>query len=195
MMYSDIEVPSQGDGRTMVLIGHGYFRGNRLAEIHFRILAALIDAAIFFTVYLVLNFIASLYWKLQSGRVSDLALVLTSLPLWTAISATFVNIVWMQSKTGQSFGKMCFGMILVHPRVDPMNVDYNFLAIPKMPTLVFRSLMHGIDAAFLIGVIWMAVTQRRESIADKACNTIVLRPQDLDTLNIESGLIGARDRA
>ena len=41
MMYSDIVVPSEGDGSTFTLVGHGYYRGTRLASFGYRLLAFL----------------------------------------------------------------------------------------------------------------------------------------------------------
>lgn len=197
-MYSEIVVPSEGDGSTFTLVGHGYYRGNRLAAIHFRVGALLIDLALFYALYLPLSWLNYLYssaiaprlpyelWAIQAA----LGLLAVAVP----VVVTFLNIIVMQSRTGQSFGKMCLGLVLVCPRVDPMNVGFDFLALPGWFLLMCRTALHAIDAFLLVGVAFVAFTTRRESIADKACNTLVLRPVNLDAVTLHKGLLGARDR-
>lgn len=197
-MYSDIVVPSEGDGSTFTLVGHGYYRGTRLAGLGYRLLAFLIDAALFYAATLLVSLIEWVYLSLTDNTGRDVSvpdtlvgLVLTLIP-WAVLVA---NSVVMQARTGQSFGKLCFGMILVSPQVDPMNVAVAYYALPKPLIVVLRTALHlTVDLFLCIGVVSILLSNRRESIADRACNTLVLRPRDLDSLTLHKGLIGARDR-
>lgn len=198
MSYPEIIVPTEGDGSTFTLLGMGFYRGQRLAAVHFRILSYLIDAALVAVLYFPLAWLDGYYYDVIALKVSydlwiigdglGVAAVVVPLAVW------FLNVVFMQSRTGQSFGKLCLGLVLVRPEVDPMNVAFNYLALPKMPLLVFRALMEGFDLILGIGVLFVLFTRRRESIADKICNTMVLRPYDLDTIYLHTDLTGARDR-
>lgn len=198
MRYPDIIVPTEGDGSTFTLVGNGYYRGHRLAEVHYRIAAALIDIGIFFALCLPAALLMKFYLNLieihlpyQLWLPQPLQILIVGL-LPTAVS--FFNVVFMQSRTGQSFGKMLLGLVTVSPQVDPMNMAVNYLAAPSVLRLVVRWCFHAADAFLLIGVWVVAFSSRRESLADKACNTMVLRPYNLSSIQLHKGLLGARDR-
>lgn len=189
MMYPEIAVPSEGDGSTFALIGHGYYRGHRLAEIHHRVAAGLIDLAVFVVPWLLCDALRYLVTQNPAPGYGSAFLVL--LP---ALAVTYFNVIVMQARTGQSLGKLCLGLVLVRPMVDPMNVAVSFFALPSAPLLVVRWGFHVLDSVLLVGLWFVALTQRRESIADKACNTMVLRPHQNDDLTLHTNMMGARDR-
>lgn len=198
MRYSDIIVPTEGDGSTFTLVGNGYYRGHRLAEVHYRIAAGLVDIGIFFALWLPAAFLMKFYLNhiephlpYQLWLSSWVQLLMVGL-LPTAVS--FFNVVFMQSRTGQSLGKMLLGLVTVSPQVDPMNMAVNYFAAPSALKLAVRWCFHAADAFLLIGVWVVAFSSRRESLADKACNTMVLRPYDLSSIQLHKGLLGARDR-
>lgn len=198
MRYPDIIVPTEGDGSTFTLVGNGYYRGHRLAEVHYRIAAALIDIGVFFAIWLPASFLMTLYSNhVETHLPYQLwlsPLLMTALVILLPVAVSFFNVVFMQSRTGQSFGKLCLGLVIVSPQVDPMNMAVNYLAAPSMLKLAVRWCFHAADAFLLIGVWVVAFSSRRESLADKACNTMVLRPYDLSSIQLHKGLIGARDR-
>lgn len=198
MRYPDILVPTEGDGSAFTLVGNGYYRGHRLAEVHYRIAAGLVDIAIFFALWLPAAFLMKFYlnhieihlayqlWLSPWVQVLMVALL--------PVAVSFFNVVFMQSRTGQSLGKMLFRMLTVSPQVDPMNMAVNYFAAPSGLKLAVRWCFHAADAFLLIGVWFVAFSSRRESLADKACNTMVLRPYDLSAIRLHKGLLGARDR-
>lgn len=189
MMYPEIAVPSEGDGSTFALIGHGYYRGHRLAEIHHRVAAGLIDLTVFVVPWLLCDALRHLLTQNSAPGYGAALLVL--LP---ALAAAYFNVVFMQARTGQSLGKLCLGLVLVRPMVDPMNVAASFFTLPSAPLLVVRWGFHVLDSVLLVGLWFVALTQRRESIADKACNTMVLKPHDHDHIALTTNMFGARDR-
>jgi len=197
-MYSDIVVPSEGDGSTFTLVGHGYYRGTRLAGIGYRLAAFAIDAGLVLLTNLIVSLVLQTYLSLTDNTGRDVSVpdtvvgVLLSLVPWVVLVA---NSVVMQARTGQSFGKLCFGMILVSPRVDPMNVAVSYYAAPSALTILGRTAIHlTVDLFLCLGVVAILLSNRRESLADRACNTLVLRPRELDSVTIHKGLLGARDR-
>ena len=194
-MYSDIVVPSEGDGSTFTLVGHGYYRGTRLAGFGYRLAAFSIDAGLFLAASLIVWLLEWAYLKITGGGIgigdTIIGAILSLIP-WAVLVA---NSVVMQSRTGQSFGKLCFGMILVSPRVDPMNVAVAYYAAPSALMITVRTALHlTVDLFLCLGVVSILLSNRKESLADRACNTMVLRPHDLDSLTLHKGLIGARDR-
>ena len=197
-MYSDIVVPSEGDGSTFTLVGHGYYRGTRLAGLGYRLAAFAIDAGIVVAVNLLMALLMKVYLSATASTGQDVSvpdaivgLILSLIP-WAVLVA---NSVVMQAHTGQSFGKLCFGMILVSPRVDPMNVAVAYYAAPSLLTIVARTAIHLTADLFLcLGVVSIVLSQRQESLADRACNTLVLRPREPQSVTIHKGLFGARDR-
>lgn len=198
MIYSDIVVPSEGDGSTFTLVGHGYYRGTRLAGIGWRLAAFAIDAGIVILVNLIATLLMTLYLRVSANTGRDVSVpdtivgLLLSLLPWAVLVA---NSIVMQARTGQSFGKLCFGMVVVSPRVDPMNVAVAYFAAPGAFTLVVRTAIHlTIDLFLCAGVVSMVLSKRKETLADRACNTMVLRPLDEDSITIHRGLFGARDR-
>ncbi len=197
-MYSDIVIPSEGDGSTFTLVGHGYYRGTRLAGIGYRLLAFAIDAGIFYLATLIVTLLMQAYMALTDNTGRDVSVpdaivgVVLSLIPWAVLVA---NSVVMQARTGQSFGKLCFGMIVVSPKVDPMNVAVAYYTLPSPIVVVARTVMHlTVDLFLCLGVVSILLSKRQESLADRACNTLVLRPRDLDSLTLHKGLLGARDR-
>ena len=198
MMYSDIVVPSEGDGSTFTLVGHGYYRGTRLASFGYRLLAFAIDAGLVYAAILICAVLQWAYLHLTDNTGRDVSVpdavvgVVLSLVPWAVLVA---NSVFMQARTGQSLGKVCFGMILVSPRVDPMNVAVAYYAAPSALVVATRTALHlTVDLFLCLGVASILVSNRNESLADRALNTMVLRPHDLDSIPIHEGLIGARDR-
>lgn len=197
-MYSDIVVPSEGDGSTFTLVGHGYYRGTRLAGYGYRLAAFLIDAGIVLLAELVVTLLMQAYLAITANTGRDVSTpdmivgLLLSLVPWAVLVA---NSVVMQARTGQSFGKLCFGMIVVSPQVDPMNVAVAYYTIPRPLIMAVRTALKvTVDLFLLLGVVSIVLSKRQESLADRACNTLVLRPRDLDSITIHKGLFGARDR-
>lgn len=197
MMYADIVVPSEGDGSTFTLVGRGYYRGTRLAGLHWRLLAFTVDALLVLVAWLLGRLIMAGYEAFAVRTTTNfgllefvLSFIAEALP-WAVL---ILNAVVMQSRTGQTFGKLLFGMIVVSPKVDPMNVAVAYYALPHPAMVAFRTALHVIDLFLLLGVFSILLSNRRESLADKACNTLVLRPHDLTAIEIHEGLIGARDR-
>lgn len=197
MMYSDIVIPSEGDGSTFTLVGHGYYRGIRLAGLHWRAFAFAVDAALVLAAWLLGALLMAGYEAMavrtttNHGTIEGIVSFIAEALPWAVL---ILNAVVMQSRTGQTFGKLLFGMVLVSPKVDPMNVAVAYYALPHPAMVAFRTALHVIDLFLLLGVFSILLSNRRESLADKACNTLVLRPHDLNAITIHEGLIGARDR-
>ena len=196
-MYAPIEIPSEGDGTTYVLTGGGYFRGERLASVGYRILAALADGALALVAWGVTGVLVWAYGEvLQATGVYStpvdalVGLVLGLLP-WAVV---VLNCVVLQARSGQSFGKLVFGLVLVSPRLDPTNVAVTFFARPSGLLLVARTALHALDLFLFVGVAAILVSNRRETIADRLCNTLVLRPAEPDDVPLAHLQNGARDR-
>ncbi len=189
-MYQPIEVPDQSDGVQFYLNGNGHFRGIRLASVPHRILALGVDVLLAYLIWKVFDLIIPEAWHTLDG-IADL------IGFFLAWAFAALNLVWLQSKTGQSIGKMIFGMFVVHPFIDPRNMEHHYFAYPSLWMMTGRTLVHYFaDLFFLVGLLFMAKNQRRESIADWCCNTLVLRPraEELSEVRIERGVTGARDR-
>ena len=76
-----------------------------------------------------------------------------------------------------------------------MNVAVAYYTLPRPIIVVVRTVMHlTVDLFLCLGVVSILLSKRQESLADRACNTLVLRPRDLDSLTLHKGLLGARDR-
>ena len=197
-MYAPIDIPSEGDGMTYVLTGGGYFRGGRLASLGYRILAALVDVAVVLVAWGVAVALVWLYYALlqstglYSTKADAFVGFLIGLLPWAVV---VVNSVIMQARSGQSLGKVVFGLVLVSPRIDPANVAFTFYARPSILLLLVRTGLHVVvDLFLLVGVASILLSHRRESIADRVCNTLVLRPSDPENVTTYSNMMGARDR-
>lgn len=187
-MYQPINVPPQSAPGTIVLHGNGHYRGERLASVPHRILALLVDLLLVYIVWKVFDLIIPESWR-TLDEIADF------IGFCVALGVAVANFVWLQSKTGQSIGKMLFGMVVVHPFVDPRDLERTFYAYPSMWLMAGRTMIHyAADLFFLVGLLFMAKSQRRESIADWCCNTIVLRPVNMDDVKPLRGVTGARDR-
>ena len=123
-------------------------------------LATLIDGAVPAAVALVVIVPLSL--------IGDLTLLLTVGGL--AYVAMFAFAIWnsgyRQGTTGQSIGKKVIGTKLVRAS-DQQPVGFG-LAIG-------RQLLHVIDAIpFYVGYLWPLWDDRRQTFADKVCDTVVV---------------------
>lgn len=83
-----------------------------------------------------------------------------------SLAVTFWNVVIRQGKTGQSIGKSALGIMLIGERTrQPIGAGGNFL----------RQLAHIIDGLICnIGYLWPLWDAKRQTIADKIMNTIVV---------------------
>ena len=187
-LYSDIDVPIPGANETLEDHDDGYFRGERLASVPHRILALAVDVGLIYIVWAFFELIIPESWRTLDAIADLIGLIL-------AWGVAIVNLVWLQAKTGQSIGKMLFGMVVVHPRVNPKNMTSHYYVYPTAWMMAGRTIVHYFtDLFFLVGLLFMARSAHRLSIADRCCNTLVLRPFDLNAVTIQRGLLGARDR-
>lgn len=197
MSYNEIVVPSESDGSKLTLVGGGYFRGVRVANVGWRIAAALVDYGVVYLLYLIGLVVNMVYYRLTAVAKVDLSGLdfLVSGVIGLIPWVVFIgNSIVMQARSGQSFGKMLFGMIVVSPKVDPTDMNVAWFAKPSGLLMVGRTLLHFVDSIAFVGVALIALSNRNESLADRVCNTLVLRPLDLNALELHEGLIGARDR-
>lgn len=186
--YGEIVQPDPTGNQKIDMSGNGHFRGTRLASIPHRIMAIAVDLGLAWLIYKILDWIVPDSWRTLNGLAEFMG-------YWLALSFAAFNLIWLQSKTGQSIGKMLFGLIVVHSFVDPHDMARQFYAYPSVWMMTGRTILHYcLDLFFLVGLLFMAKSWRRESIADWCCNTLVLRPADLNEVTIHRGLTGARDR-
>ncbi|MCM3484194.1 RDD family protein [Kocuria rosea] len=186
--YSDIALPDNSAGESICHHGYGYFRGERLASVPHRLLALAVDVGLIYIVWKFFDLIIPESWRTLDGIADFIGICL-------ALAVAVLNLVVLQSKTGQSVGKMLFGMVVVHPIVDPMNMERHNYVYPTVWMMAGRTLVHYFaDLFFLVGLIFMVRSPHKLSLADHCCNTLVLRPFDLDAVTIARGLRGARDR-
>ncbi|WP_181783969.1 RDD family protein [Pseudonocardia pini] len=125
-----------------------------------RVGAALVDG-------LVPGVIASLgLLSLLFGSL-DVVLVVASVCYVAAFAFALWNTCYRQGKTGQSLGKQLVGTRLVRLR------DGGTLGF--WPTLG-RQLAHVLDSLpFYLGYLWPLWDERRQTFADKVCDTVVVR--------------------
>ncbi len=188
MTYQPINIPIEGDGTTFALSGNGYFRGVRLASIPRRAAAFLIDCAVLGAAFVVMLLIG---WGLDAIGLDTVAGLLT---LAVMFAVWFLNQVLMVAIVGQSVGKAALGLYVAQPLVDPMDVDAHFYGIPSIWTMIWRNIVHGLDLVFLVGVASIFISNRRECLADRACNTLVFHPRDPAQLKLQRDISGAKDR-
>ena len=97
----------------------------------------------------------------------DVVLIVASVCYVAAFAVALWNSCYRQGRTGQSLGKQVMGTRLVRLR------DGGPLGF--WPTLG-RQLAHVLDSLpFYLGYLWPLWDERRQTFADKVCDTVVVR--------------------
>jgi uncharacterized RDD family membrane protein YckC len=131
-----------------------------------RVGATLVDAAILLPFYVVLLIV-----NVSAGNTAT-----TGLPAWAVlldvvlyialIVVALYNKIWLEGKTGQSWGKKALGIRLISEQT----------AQPIGPGMAFvRGLAHFVDGVICdIGYLFPLWDAKKQTLADKIMNTIVI---------------------
>ncbi|TDC54786.1 RDD family protein, partial [Actinomadura sp. KC345] len=145
---------------------HHYGSGGQLAEWGSRaggyIIDYLIVAAPFFVLYLIGNILGAS--GSGGAAVIGLLFILIGLAIWIA---AFLWICYQEGTTGQSIGKRQMRIRLVGAQTgQPIGFGM----------AVLRKIAHVLDSALCyLGFLWPLWDERKQTFADKVCNTIVVR--------------------
>ncbi|WP_067483885.1 RDD family protein [Actinomadura hibisca] len=141
---------------------HHYGSTGQLAEWGSRVGASLIDGLAFFSVPGIIYFIG--YMMLANGSGLGGLLVLVGL---IGYAAAGIYLIYMEGTTGQTLGKKQMGIRLVGAQTgQPIGFGGAFL----------RRIAHIADGfACYIGFLWPLWDERKQTFADKICNTLVVR--------------------
>jgi uncharacterized RDD family membrane protein YckC len=76
------------------------------------------------------------------------------------------NLIVVQGRTGQSWGKRRIGLRVIHEhRGVPLSMGMNFV----------RNLCHWVDGILYIGYLWPLWDYKRQTFADKIMTTLVIK--------------------
>ncbi|TDD20243.1 RDD family protein [Actinomadura sp. KC06] len=164
--YGQPSAPPAQAGYQEVHHHHYGGSGGQLAEWGSRAGGYFIDILIIGAPAGVLYFIALLLAGSGSGGAAVIALLFYLIGFAIYVGA-FLWIVYQEGTTGQSIGKRQMGIRLVSAQTgQPIGFGMAFL----------RKIAHALDGALCyVGFLWPLWDDRKQTFADKVCNTIVVR--------------------
>jgi len=151
----------------------GYYMGRTLASWGARVGAHFIDALIVsIPLLLALPFLIAIVAATTTTNPdgttsgpSALFVVLFIVAYVVEIAVSLYNTVFLQGRTGQTWGKRIVKLRLVSMRDGQ----------PLGPGMAFvRGLAHVLDSYSFVGYLWPIWDDRRQTFADKVCKTVVL---------------------
>ena len=147
----------------------GTFRGRELAGWGSRVAGALIDAlivAIPLAVTMPIFFgVVAASGQDAGGGTQAVAWLIYLAGFALALGLSIYNSVILQGRTGQTWGKRVVKLRLVKEATgQPVGAGMAFL----------RQLAHVLDGFFYIGYLWPLWDAKRQTFADKVCQTVVL---------------------
>jgi len=151
----------------------GTYMGHPLAHWFSRVGAYLIDGAIIGVPASIVMIVATLVLSetdpFTGTRVPTAAGSLLTLGVYLIVlGVSLYNYVFLQGRTGQTWGKRILGIRLVRMSDGQ----------PLGPAMAFvRGLAHIADSPFFIGYLWPLWDAHRQTFADKICSSLVLASQ------------------
>lgn len=162
-----------------VITAHNVVIQYEIAPIFYRILAFLLDAAIFLVYFVIMYFviIAILFGSLSilddSSSVASLIFVLLMLPIY------FYSFIMETFFAGQTVGKMILGLRVI-------NVNGS---TPSIGDLFLRWCFRLIDVVFTIGslaILSMLVNEKKQRLGGIVSNTLVIQLKSSQSYSIQN---------
>jgi uncharacterized RDD family membrane protein YckC len=153
--------PGPGQPGYAPLEGPGTYMGRRLANWPQRVVAYLLDLAVF-SVPVAVGFLLA---SGSGGSSSDSGAGIVVVGYLVGFALHVYNRMLVQGRTGRSLGKRALNLRLVR-----MSDGRPVGAV----TAFVRELVHTLDGICLIGYLWPLWDARRQTFADKIVNTVVL---------------------
>ncbi|MGB8383291.1 MAG: RDD family protein [Dermatophilaceae bacterium] len=92
--------------------------------------------------------------------------ILAILGALASVGVAFYNLIIVQGRTGQSWGKRHIGLRIIHEHTGrPLSMGMNFV----------RYLCHYIDGILYLGYLWPLWDPKRQTFADKIMTTVVVK--------------------
>ncbi|WUH99217.1 RDD family protein [Spirillospora sp. NBC_00431] len=164
--YGAPQAPPAQPGYHQEVHHHHYGQGGQLAEWGSRAGGYIIDYLIFGGPVFVLYILFFILSASGSGGAALFGVLL----LLVGIAISFAGGLWIcyqEGTTGQSIGKRQMGIRLVSAQTgQPIGFGMAFV----------RKIAHVLDSALCyIGFLWPLWDDRKQTFADKVCNTLVVR--------------------
>ena len=129
-----------------------------------RIVAALIDIAVLFVLFLIM---AALFGDFGSTDESDFSVNLSGLPALIFFILVIAYYFFLELTGGQTLGKKVMGIKVV--AVDGV------LTPTKVIVRTLLRIVDGLPVFYLLGLIVVVTSQRKQRIGDMAAGTLVVR--------------------
>jgi uncharacterized RDD family membrane protein YckC len=101
-----------------------------------------------------------------NGAMVAFGSILALICLLGYIGITIYNLLIVQGRTGQSWGKRHTGLRVIHEQTGrPLSIGMNFV----------RQLCHYLDSIAYIGYLWPLWDDKRQTFADKIMTTVVIK--------------------
>ena len=153
--------PGYGQPGYAPVEGPGTYMGRQLANWPQRVVAYLLDMAVFSVPVAVAFLLASA----SGGSSSDSGAGIVIIGYLIGLALHVYNRMLMQGRTGRSIGKRALNLRLVRMSDgQPVGAVMAFV----------RELVHTLDGICLIGYLFPLWDARRQTFADKIVNTVVL---------------------
>ena len=92
--------------------------------------------------------------------------ILAVIGVWPSLGIGLYNLIIVQGRTGQSWGKRHIGLRIIHEHTGrPLSMGMNFV----------RYLCHYIDGILYLGYLWPLWDPKRQTFADKIMTTVVVK--------------------
>lgn len=145
-----------------------------------RMLAFFMDKIILFCTSLIILFIGILalslgflshYRELMPERLRDVSITFVLLYYLMTAFISMLYFTYFHGTTGQTFGKMIFGLQVVQATGEKMTVGIGFL---RWVGYIFSAIV------FYLGFIWIAFDRKKQGWHDKIAGTLVIRVKHID---------------
>jgi uncharacterized RDD family membrane protein YckC len=144
-----------------------------------RMMAFLIDKMILFGISIFLFFIGLLalslgflshYHEFMPARFAEVTITFVFLFYCVTVFISMFYFTYFHGTTGQTFGKVLFGLKVVQATGEKMTLGIGFL----------RWVGYVISAAVIyLGFIWIAIDGRKQGWHDKIAGTVVIRVKNI----------------